>query len=973
MKHVFTIPPNVSFVEALAHELWEEASGDALKLTETLILLPTRRAGRHLREAFLRVAKGRAALLPRMQPLGDVDEDELYFAEDAIDPGLPPAIAPLRRQMLLTRLIVQKDKSLPLDQAAELAEALAKLLDQVQIEKSDFANLHKLVPENLAAHWQETLKFLDIITSAWPKMLKDEGVIDPAERRNLILAAQTSNWRESPPSHPVIAAGSTASMPAVAELMAVIAKLPKGRVVLPGLDQQLDEEAWQAIDESHPQYGMKNWLELISAKRSDVKIWPAAKEKHPHRVRLLQEAMRPPDTTQKWHNLTQQTISPQACQGLTRLELEHQQEEADVIALRLRAALEEKDKTAALVTRDRTLAERVAASLGRWGIEANDSAGTPLASLPVGSFLRDVLAAASPEASAIDYLSFLKHPLTACGVDTAQCRNYARQIEKAVWRGVRRAEGWQGAAHVLREEKKENELMCFTEKLAKRFNTVTLTWSMPISLVKRIDQHLALAENNAATRDTPGAQRLWRGEAGEAAAQFFADWKQAANDLPHLTGDDYVRLFDKLLRGIKVRPAYGLHPRLSILGPLEARLHHADLIILGGLNEGAWPPETAVDPWMSRPMKRDFGLPMPERRVGLSAHDFVQFACAPEVLLTRARRVEGSPTVPSRFLLQTEAVLQALGFEGDPLAPEHPWQAWARLLDTPEKSTPCKPPSPCPPIDARPTRLSVTEIGTWQRNPYAIYARRILKLNPLEDIDADPTAAERGTMIHEALEKFLSLHKASWPKDPLHELLAIGRDVFAPFSDRPQIAAFWWPRFERIAKWFIEREQNRRGTGGRTLAAECSGKIAMKGGAFTLTGRADRIDCLPDGTVAIIDYKTGALPVQKEIELGYEPQLPLLALMAEQGGFKELGPLKTGNLSYWQLKGANDEEKIQDVKGDLAAQIKNAREKLEQLIAEFAKQETPYRAVPRPRFAPHYDDYEHLARLKEWSRAGGDA
>ena len=296
MKRVFTIPPDVSFVEALAGQLWREAAGDPLRLTDMLVLLPTRRACRHLREAFLRATGGHAALLPRLQPLGDVDEIELTFSGD-VDPDLPPAITPLRRQMLLARLIKQKDKDLPMDQAAQLAAALASLLDQVQIERGDFANLHKLVPEEYAKHWQDTLTFLEIVTAAWPKMLAEEGCLDPAERRNRVLAAQAESWRASPPPFPIIAAGSTASMPAVADLMAVIATLPQGRVVLPGLDQQLDEEAWQEVDESHPQFGMKKWLELAGLARRDVAAWPSPSSLRTPRVRLLQEAMRPAETT----------------------------------------------------------------------------------------------------------------------------------------------------------------------------------------------------------------------------------------------------------------------------------------------------------------------------------------------------------------------------------------------------------------------------------------------------------------------------------------------------------------------------------------------------------------------------------------------------------------------------------------------------------------------------------------------------
>ena len=349
-------------------------------------------------------------------------------------PNIPPAIAPLRRQLLLAQLIRKKDPSMPLDQAAQLAEALARLLDQVHIERKDFSGLEKLVPGDLAEHWQQTLKFLEIVTKAWPKILAEEGCIDPADRRNRVIEAQTAVWRAKPPQHPVIAAGSTASQPATAELLAVVAGLPHGAVILPGLDQDLDEEAWQAIEENHPQYGMKQWLEKAGVKRDDVKLWPACSKKHSARVRLLQESMRPAEVSDGWRNLDTKKIPCEAMQGLTRLTLDNAQEEAQAIALLMRSVLETPGKTAALVTADRALAERVAAQLARWDITANDSAGASLAAQPAGSFLLDVLATADPNATPIDYLSLLKHPLAACGLDPAACRARAREAEIYIWR-----------------------------------------------------------------------------------------------------------------------------------------------------------------------------------------------------------------------------------------------------------------------------------------------------------------------------------------------------------------------------------------------------------------------------------------------------------------------------------------------------------------------------------------------------------
>lgn len=979
MSGLYTIPSDCCFVTTLAQGLWRRAQDDPMALARMTVYLPTRRAARHLREAFLRVTEARAALLPRMKPLGDVDEVDLDFAgADALGDA-PPAISPLRRRMLLTRLVCGKESALPLDQAASLAQALGLLLDQVQTEGRSFDDLCGLVPEHYAKHWQETLTFLELVTQAWPSILKEEGCLDPAARRNLALEAQADLWRASPPCDPVIAAGSTGSVPAVGRLMGVIAQLPQGEVILPGLDLDLEDEAWDAVAETHPQYTMKQWLQAEKLTRGDVCLWDGcdASSAPSSRTSLLREAMRPAEVTQAWQHLSPNNLPRACCEGLERVECEHHREEADVIAVRLRAALETEGMTAALVTPDRALAARVAAALGRWGIVADDSAGSALSAWPVGNFLLHVLQAAAPQASPVDFLAFLKHPLAACGRETVQCRQMARRTEVAVWRGVRLAGGWQGAADALRD--KQADLAAWLDGMGEAFAALTADWYEARPLTDWIDAHLALAEAMATTPDKAGSARLWIGAGGEAAVAWLDDWRQAARDFPALDGDAYARLFEELIGDVMVRPPYGQHPRLSILGPLEARLLHHDLVILGGLNEGTWPPAPPVDPWLSRPMKRDFGLPQPERRVGQSAHDFVQLAGAREVLITRARRVGGSPTVPSRFLMQLDTVLQAAGHqregEADILTPRQPWPAWARLLDTPDVPVTIAPPSPCPPVAARPTRLSVTEIGTWLRNPYAIYAKHVLKLRKLDPIDADVTAAEHGTAIHAALEAFIRATMDSWPDDPLGLLIAEGRKAFAPFMDRPQVAAFWWPRFEWIAAWFVSFEQARRADGITPLRVESEGVMPVANGALTLRGRVDRLDRLPDGRVAIIDYKTGYVPSRNEVMAGYEPQLALLAMMAAHGAFADVGPCEAGALSYWKLQEKDENKKIISFTEALDTQREKAQAGLEALCATFARPDTPYEAGPKPdKYASRFDDYAHLARLAEWGRGkeGGE-
>ncbi|MFA6279467.1 MAG: double-strand break repair protein AddB [Bdellovibrionales bacterium] len=1014
MSGVFTLPADSCFVTALARGLLARAGGDPMALAAMQIYLPTRRACRALREAFLQETDARASLLPRMQPLGDVEEDALDFmAAGALD-DLPPAITPLRRQMLLTRLIAQKDAALPLDQAASLAAALAALLDQAQTTGCDLAQLKTLVPDNYAQHWQETLSFLEIVTAAWPKVLQEEGCVDPASRRAAVLDRQGKAWAALPPDVPIIAAGSTGSQPAVGRLMKTIASLAQGEVILPALDLSLPEDAWQAVGETHPQFTMKAWLDESGFAREGVRVWDDLSDKiaATPRVRLLQEAMRPAEVTESWQHLSAQEIPPEAVTGFEALTLDHAREEADVIALRLRAALEEAGKTAALVTPDRALAARVAAALTRWGIEVNDSAGASLDVLPVGRFLIDALKAASSNAGAIEFLTLLKHPLAALGQTPAQCRAFAQEAEVKLWRGVRRADVLTGKG------KMSEDGAAWLARLRALLSPLSENWREKKSLAAWLDAHLALAEGLAQSESEAGAARLWCGEDGEAAVLALDDWRIASHDFMDVTGAEYLSLFEEIAHQVVVRPAYGQHPRLHVLGPLEARLLHYDLIILGGLNEGTWPPQAAIDPWLSRPMKKQLGLPLPERRIGLSAHDFAQLASAPQVMITRARRVGGAPAVPSRFWLQLGAVLQAAGYGEAALSPALPWRVWARGMDAPD--TPplaFEPPRPCPPLDARPKKLSVTEIGTWLSNPYAIYAKHILKLKKLDPIDADPSPSDFGTIVHAALEAFVKEEMANsqnvfpavspivipakagipcvekrkrdsrlrgsdggeleentdaFQATAFARLLAHGREAFAPFDDRPQVAAFWWPRFERLAAWFVENEKTRRAEGITPLAVEADGVMRVAGGALTLTGRADRLDRLAGGSAQIIDYKTGAAPSRTKVLAGYEPQLTLLALMAQAGAFDGQKAVDVADVAYWALQEKDESKKIVAFNKTLEAQCALAQEGLENLVRAFADPATPYEAVPRPHVAPRYDDYAHLARLAEGRGEQGD-
>ncbi len=981
---LYTIAPERPFLASLAEALLAMAGGKPLALPRVTVLLPTRRAVRGLRDAFLRVAPagkepGAPLLLPRMRPVGDLDSDEVsLFDGIAAGDGLavPPAIPALRRQLLLARLVLQwsgqggRERMLP-GQAAALAASLARLLDTVATEGASFARLRDLAPPDLAEHWQTVLKFLEILPHAWPAILAAEGALDPADRRNRLLARQAAIWRRTPPRDPVVAAGLTGGVPAITELVRVVAALDNGAVILHGLERSCDPAQWAAIeqDEAHPQYLLASLLRAFELTPADIRDWPepppatissdddAARA---GRLRLVNEAMRPAQTTDAWRDLPE--APGPALAGLSRYDCAGAHEEALTIALLLRRKLETPAATAALVTPDRELARRVAAELGRWGIAIDDSAGLPLNRTPPGVFLRLVLDLAANELAPVPLLAALKHPLAAGGLAPAAFRDLTRRLEQAI-RGPRPAPGFAGLIDALAGADGER-LRAFAGRLQACLGALPdLLAAGAAPLTRLVTAHIEAAERLAATDDQPGGDRLWRETAGETAARFYNELIDAAGDFPPLPGRHYPALFEALAAGAVVRPLYGRHPRLAIWGLVEARLQRADLVVLGGLNEGSWPGPAVHDPWMSRQMRREFKIAVPERAIGIAAHDFVQAIAAPEAALTRAARSEGVPTVPARWLLRLDTVLRAVGLE-DALGPDPAVMAAVDGLDA-ARYAPSPPAEPRPPLAARPRRLSVTQIETWLGDPYAIYARHILQLRALEEIDADPGRADLGNRVHAALAEFVRRFPRELPADPVSELLAIGRRQFGEVLSRPGAWAFWWPRFNRVVEWLVREETTHRATTIESFG-ELKGSLTLyglPGGSFELTATADRIDRLASGEFLLVDYKTGATPTKKAVSAGFAPQLPLEAAILRDGSFGEVSGAPA-SLEYWKLGGrapAGQRWRVDD--GDPGGLVDRVLAKLRALVERFDDRATPYLAAPVPARRPRFSDYEHLERV----------
>jgi len=995
-KNIYTIPAGIAFSKSLATEILKETNNTPEKLPKYRILLPTRRACRVLKDSFLQLTDGKPLLLPQLQSIGDVNSEELSFhvtdksgLHDFIN--LPAAIPPIKRQLMLAKTIQTAQKqnkhmqnTLSFSHAMALAKALGTFMDQIYTEDLALKDLATLVPEEFANHWQLTLDFLKILSEHWPKILEENKVIDIAQRRNILIKTLSNHWNIMQPTTPIIAAGTTGSIPAVATLLNTIKTLPQGRIVLPGFDKDIEDADWDALDETHPQFGFKHLLERLNTPKDDIQIWPCAETAHntntiQNRQHLTREIMRPASTTIKWTNIAEnfdlKSKLKQATQGIEYYECNTAQEEATLIALIMRETLEHPTKTAALITPDRNLARRVTMICKRWNIEIDDSAGLDLSGTTIGLFMRGALDALGKNLPPVAFLSLLKQNIQ--GQDkTHTLENTLAHLEIHALRGLKPNANIEGITeniertihnHTSKDIQKdlsESKKLCVQLKpiLDNFYNNIKENKDLE-SLIRA---HIKFCENLFKITHIDTAH-LWSEQEGDAAATLISELLDHSRLISNISIEDYAETFGQLLKTVTIRAPYGTHPRLKILGQLEARMMDCDHLILSGLNEGTWPSDAGHDPWMSRPMRKEFGLPSFERATGLAAHDFAQGLCQPRVTLTRSKSMSGAPTVPSRWLQRLDTILQSCDTNIHSLN-TGPYLEWARQIDTPQHQIPAQRPAPTPPHHARPTKLSITKIETWLKDPYSIYAAHILKLRPLDPLEKHPGAAERGTLLHSILDQFIRIHKEELNNNGITILSNIAQKEITKMSLPQDNIEFWWPRFNGTAAWFIDHEKHWR-TQAKPLKTEAYGEldITTKLTTLTLTGRADRIDRLHDNTYAIIDYKTGGTYSKKNIITGNTPQLALEALILQNGGFQDIPPYHVSHLSYWTMTGGKTPGKSLILNHDIAELIKNTQERLTDLINEFANDTTPYYAIPNLENAPRFNDYEHLARIQEWA------
>ena len=1027
--NVYSIAPGAPFLKTLVRAFRAGEMGlpapdpsDPLALAATTIYVPTRRAARALRAEFAQTSGVSSAILPVIRPLGDFDEDAGFFAEG---PGALSRFQPIgadERLLTLARLTQVWTGAMAMDaqsmiegeaiavprtaaDAVWLAKDLARIMDEMAREGVSWANIDRVDTAGLSSWWQHTRKFLEIATAAFPAYLAERNLSDPEEYRNAAIGAEAARLASAPLAGPVIAAGSTGSIPATAELLSVIAHLPNGAIVLPGLDRDMDDGAWQLIGEtqtsptsfSHPQYGLKKLLAKIGLARNEVNELGSVSAALRAREKMVSDALLPAESTESWamaENAAPQALVAQALDGISLIEAPGEREEALAIAIALRAAIDEKrEKTAALVTVNRDLARRVSAELLRFGIIADDSGGAPLANSPQAALFRSMLQCVFEPGDPVAILSLLKHPLALFSWEKADVALAARTLEMVALRGVigsvsaltlagRFEQSLRDAASAERRaawsERVSEEHVARARELAEALCDALA----PLAVLAQNGRNLSVSQAASASVSAfesigralgGGLQALYGGDGGEAFAAHLRGLITADSGFG-FTAPDWPSIHAALISGKMVKPKSGSDPNIFIWGALEARLQEVDTLVLGGLNETVWPARPPDDPFLSRSMKNSLNLEPSERRTGQAAHDFQMALGAQTIILTRSARMDGAPTVASRWLQRL------LAYAGEPQSKAMrrrgaQYLHWAGEIDSLPNIVLARRPEPSPPLELRPRHFSITEIGTLRSDRYAIYAKRILKLNPLDPLIREADERERGTLFHAIMAQFIKAGiNLSNHEKACAALRRIAQKAFEEQQYPAEVLSLWHPRFDMLVESIVQIERLR-GDDLRASHAEVGAiKALIPNSSVTLSGRADRIDERLDGAVDIIDYKTGSAPSAAQARALADPQLALEAALAQQGAFKGIGRAGVNDLAFYRLKPKGElklDSLVFGAKGVPAEGLadKSWRE-LTRLVAYFSQPNAKYSSHVLP--LPRAGDYDHLARVLEWS-SGADA
>ena len=964
---VFAMPPGCEFAAEFVSGLKRRLEGqppDAIARVE--IYLNTRRTQRRIVDEFVNRGPG---LLPDLRLVTDLAHDPRYAL-------IPSAVSPLRRRLELAQLI---KKLLEGDQrfsaratVFELAHSLADLMDEMRGEGVDPDDLRSLDLTHHSAHWEQSLRFIEIIERHWGK----NAVPDTEARRRMVTERLISDWSSNPPDHPVIVAGSTGSRGTTQLLMRAVAQLPQGCLVLPCFDFDMPPEIWSELDdamvaEDHPQFRFKSLANALKMQPGDVVPWNAEFQVNAARNRLVSLALRPAPVTDQWMTAGPKLRNVEAAtEHLSLVEAPNSRIESVAIALLLRESAE-KGESAALVTPDKTLARQVTAALLRWEIRPFDSTGDRLSQTSLGRFLRQIAEILGTASTAESLISLLKHPFAHSGDGRAHHSDLTSDLESE----LRRAAPVRDVADHIWDWSDRQNLSEFDSQwadwLCSCLEMIRDVGEDRLDIL--IDRHIEIAEAIAAGSDSSGPGALWDGNTGAAVQKAMTALRADAEAGGTYNPADYVALLSRFLSWQSVYHSHEAYPGIMIWGTIDCRMQRPDVVIAAGLNEAIWPALSPQDPWLNREMRKQIGLLLPERRTGLAAHDFQQAIAAPRVFLTRSVSDADAPTRPSRWIARLISLLAGIGERGEQALASmrnrgQQYVDFAERLDAADSlPSPATRPSPAPPGETRPKKLSVTEIRTLVTDPYAIYAKHVLKLRRLKPLHYTPEPMLRGTLIHSIFKSFIEEAMGSPESISSENLLEIAELALADAAIPRNASRMWLASIRRIADQFVENEILRQ-TDCRPCKFEHMGEIDFPELDFQLVAKADRIDSGDQSERAIYDYKTGKLPSKTLIKY-VDKQIPLQTMMLELGGFGEDVCGDVHRAGYIRVCNETEESNVQRWEETSAGPkdlFHEAWVEFQMLIQHYRNCRHGYTSRNLPQRLTWGGDYDHLARFGEW-------
>ncbi|MDD2840480.1 MAG: double-strand break repair protein AddB [Rickettsiales bacterium] len=958
--NIFNIESGFDFLSRVADFAVEKANGD-LALSNWTILLPSRRSCNELKRIFLEKSGG-AILLPKIKAIGDIDYDDLLlkqfnsddfneFVEFSSNTSRVKYKILLIKELLKWSKLSNKElfKNANIEQISNLALELEKFLNEVVKSGLNLDNLDKeVVDDEYSKHWQEILSFLQNFGKKWNKFVEENNIISTLSFKTKMIEFNAKFFEKNKPTNPIIIAGVNGNVRAVSELIKNLIKYDNCYFIFKGLDKNLSDVEWEKINIFHPQYYFKNLLKFINFERLVVKNIGVGEK---NKLGLaLSYSMLPYFYTYKWQDKL--ALNEQDLKNISKIECDGSFEELNVISCILKYNHEISEKTMAVITTDENFANRLEIKLDNLGLKVNNAFGNKISRTEFVKYLFLIIDVIKSDFETIALLSLLKHRFSLFGYEKEELNNLIMKLEDDILRGYGNI-GLKGILKRINDKIDGDELKLFFEKIVnflKFKNNKTFT--------ETLKNHIKIAEVIASNNNTDSSNIFYSNEKnGDEVLNFFNELIIESEEYGEVKDiNEYSYLLDYLIAENSYVEKYTMHPTISIISPQEARLIKYDLVIISNLNDGSFPPHITTDPWMSKSMRKNFGLAEKEEIIGAYAYDFVELLNNNEIILTRALKDGGVPTTKSKYLMRLETFLSCQDLK---IQENSIWKEVFKVMNRVDEKKTINRPKPTPPLNERPKELYATKIEKLINNPYDIYVEKILKLKRKENFYEDKIFAVFGSAVHEALENYIKNYD-SLNKDKLfEELIKFGKISFEKHFVNEISRELFFVRFINIAKWFIREDEAIRQSGYKVFAERIE-KYHFEDLNFTIAGKIDRIEESEAGNINIVDYKTGTAPTQAEVKSGNKPQLSIEAVILSNQG------KKVEKLAYWVIKGKNSEE-IKNIKVDIDELTAKAEDGLKKLITYFNEFEHSYIATCYELANRQYSsDYKHLSRVEEW-------